>query len=619
MSISRVIREIVLLLVYVSVAFSATAAHADDRTWTGTTSTVWSLGTNWGGTAPTVAADNAVFTGTFVSGRQPQVQAVTTIGGIWMTGTLGQNTTVTRNSTNSLTLSGNTINSIAGLGILVDNTDVRTLTLSLPVAVSNAQEWRNTTNNTVTLTNAASIISGAGNLTLRSTGADLASAFRVNNVASTYTGQLTIAEGNLRVTNVNSISANGPLGNADATQPVILGDAGNKLGFLRLADAAANVSTNKPFTLAADGRGGFWVGPTAGTSLTLSGLISGGGTLVKMGAGDGNQATDLALSGTSNDWSGGTLITDGYVSIAAANNLGDGTITIDYQPQYIINAGQGHSGVAGLKFTGDTTLDSATRSIVINAGDGSVGGTIDVAVGTSTTLSGNGVISGSGGLIKTGTGTLAIAGNNTFAGSTTVSAGALVVNGVQTGGGPYAVASTGILGGTGSIGSAVTVDGGFGAGATIGAIESLGTGNLSLAGTSTFAYDFDSSVINGDLIVADGDLALGAGATLSLTDLLDAPAIAGSKLTLINYGGAWDTGIFTYMSNPLGDDTEFTLGSNTWRINYNDTSGGSNFSGEQTLSNFLTITIVPEPGAFALLGIGLLGLGMRGRRKGRKA
>jgi autotransporter-associated beta strand protein len=602
-----------------TISLPAVVAQADDRTWTGTTSTVWSLGTNWGGTAPTVAADNAVFTGTFVSGRQPQVQAVTTIGGIWMTGTLGQNTTITRNSTNSLTLSGNTINSIAGLGILVDNTGSQALTLSLPVAVLNAQEWRNTTNNTVTLTNAASIISGAGNLTLRSTGANLTSAFRMAAVANTFTGQLTIAEGALRISSLNNVSANGPLGFADATKPVILGDTGNKLGYIRFSDTTSNGSTNKPFILASGGRGGFYVnqGTGAGSTLTLSGLISGGGTLVKMGAQDGNAATDLVLSNTSNDWSGGTLITDGYISIAGANRLGTGTVTIDYQPQYIANSGQGHSDVAGLKFTGNTTLNSATRNIVINAGTGDVGGTIDVAIGTNTTLIGTGVISGSGGLIKTGTGTLIIADNNNFAGSTTVSAGALIVNGIQTGGGPYIVASTGILGGTGSIGSAVTVDGGFGAGATIGAIESIGTGSLSLTGTSTFGYDLDSSVLSGDLILVDGDLALGPGATLNLTDLLDAPAIAGSKLTLINYGGAWDAGIFTYLSNPLGDDTEFTLGSNTWRINYNDTSGGSNFSGEQTPGSFVTVTIVPEPGTIALLGIGILGLGIRGRRRNR--
>ena len=437
MSIFRTIREAFLALASVSVVFSATASYATDRTWTGTTSTVWSVGTNWGGTAPTVAADNALFTGTFVSGRQPQVQAVTTIGGIWMTGTLGQNTTITRNSTNSLTLSGNTINSIAGLGILVDNTDARTLNLNLPVAVANTQEWRNQTNNSVALTNSASIISGAGNLTLRSTGADLASAFRVNNLANTFTGQLTIAEGNLRVTGVNNVSANGPLGNADDTKPVILGEAGNKLGFLRLSDAAASVSTNKPFSLATDGRGGFWVGPAAGTSLTLSGIVSGGGKLVKMGAGDGNQATDLVLSNAGNSWSGGTLITDGYVSIAAENMIGGGVITLDYDPQYVINSGQGHSGVAGLKFTDDTLLDSSTKSIVINNGIGGVGGIIEVTAGTGSTLSGTGVLSGAGPLTKAGAAPLTIAGDisGSFTGTTTVATGLLNVTGCLGGNG----------------------------------------------------------------------------------------------------------------------------------------------------------------------------------------
>lgn len=86
-----------------------------DRHWRGTTSATWGTGTNWDTAAPG-STDNAVFDTTFTN--QPNLAAITTIGGLWMTGSVGQNVTI---SGSTLTLQGNTINGPAGLGILVDN------------------------------------------------------------------------------------------------------------------------------------------------------------------------------------------------------------------------------------------------------------------------------------------------------------------------------------------------------------------------------------------------------------------------------------------------------------------------------------------------------------------
>src|ERR1700731_196556 len=88
---------------------------ATDRVWTGGTSTAWGTNSNWTGNAPS-SGDNAVFNNTFVN--QPNV-GNTSAGGIWMTGSLVPNVTISGAGT--LTLSGNTINGTAGLGILVDN------------------------------------------------------------------------------------------------------------------------------------------------------------------------------------------------------------------------------------------------------------------------------------------------------------------------------------------------------------------------------------------------------------------------------------------------------------------------------------------------------------------
>jgi hypothetical protein len=54
----------------------------------------------------------------------------------------------------------------------------------------------------------------------------------------------------------------------------------------------------------------------------------------------------------------------------------------------------------------------------------------------------------------------------------------------------------------------------------------------------------------------------------------------------------------------LPDGASFTLGANTWQIDYNDTTGGSNFTGDYTGSNFVTITIVPEPESMVLIFVG---------------
>ena len=60
-----------------------------------------------------------------------------------------------------------------------------------------------------------------------------------------------------------------------------------------------------------------------------------------------------------------------------------------------------------------------SRATTLNGG----GGTIDTA--SSTTLTHSGDIGGTGGLIKSGTGTLMLGGTNSYAGGTTVSGGVL--------------------------------------------------------------------------------------------------------------------------------------------------------------------------------------------------
>src|SRR5262249_24418822 len=152
---------------------------------------------------------------------------------------------------------------------------------------------------------------------------------------------------------------------------------------------------------------------------------------------------------------------------------------------------------------------TCTYSIGANGANSSFQGKIN---------NGNGAVS----LVKVGTGTLTLSGNNSYSGGTTVSNGTLLVSnisGTGTGTGAVTVASGGILGGTGTIGGAVTVQSGgkLSPGASIGILTVTNPVTLSSGSTTLIEINRANSP-NSDRLVAPS-VAIGASGILTVTNI----------------------------------------------------------------------------------------------------
>ena len=275
----------------------------------------------------------------------------------------------------------------------------------------------------------------------------------------------------------------------------------------------------------------------------------------------------------------------GWMRVVLTNNTGGALIK-----EWAYENSGASIGVANVKHSGSTvTLDSVTGSFTVSSAIIDTGGAIN--------------------LTKTSSGTATLTGTNTYTGTTTVSNGTLLVNGSNTGTGSVTVDAAATLGGTGSLGGAINVSGVLSPGGSVGTFSS---GALTMSAGSTFVYEATGNGSTGaDLMTVNGALSL-ADVTLDLTgaDLGLNIWSLGDKITLISYTGTGLTGGFT----GYDDNATYTFGANQWRFDYNDTVAGGNFNLEATGSNFVTLTVIPEPNVAALIGgFGMLRL-LRRRR-----
>ncbi|EAX3569897.1 fibronectin-binding autotransporter adhesin ShdA [Salmonella enterica] len=171
----------------------------------------------------------------------------------------------------------------------------------------------------------------------------------------------------------------------------------------------------------------------------LENTLSGTGSLVKTGTGE------LTLNGD-NDYSGGTTIDDGVLIADNADSLGSG----DIDNSGVLQVGEGElkntlSGTGSLvkigtgeltlngdnDYSGGTTISDGTLiAASVNAlGSGDIDNSGVLKVGEGELKN---TLSGSGSLVKTGTGELTLSGdNNTYSGDTTIADGTLIAANVN--------------------------------------------------------------------------------------------------------------------------------------------------------------------------------------------
>ncbi|TGV10365.1 autotransporter domain-containing protein, partial [Alcaligenaceae bacterium 429] len=230
------------------------------------------------------------------------------------------------------------------------------------------------------------------------------------------------------------------------------------------------------------------VNVAADTKVDWQGIIDGAGGLTKAGAGT------LVLSGA-NNYAGVTTIAGGTLQIDSDARLGTA-------PNMVFDGG----GLA------TTASFNSGREIALNKT-----GFVDVAASTELGLQGD--ISGAGGLIKVGTGTLTLAGTNSYAGDTTLGGGITQISsaanlGANSG---AVVFEGGSLAATASLNTAhdftlnKTGSVAVAAGATMGVDGAVtGKGDLLKTGQGTLALSNTANAY-GNTLVQEGTLVAQAG------------------------------------------------------------------------------------------------------------
>ncbi|EBW5459785.1 fibronectin-binding autotransporter adhesin ShdA, partial [Salmonella enterica subsp. enterica serovar Enteritidis] len=363
---------------------------------------------------------------------------------------------------------------------------------------------------------------GDGTLILSNTGNDYGDTeidggiLAAKDAAALGTGDVTIAESATLAlsqgTLDNNVTGEGQIVKSGSDELIVTGD-----------NTYSGGTTISGGTLTADHADSLGTGAVANSGVLqvgegeLENTLSGSGSLVKTGTGE------LTLSGD-NTYSGGTTITGGTLTADHADSLGSG----DIDNSGVLKVGEGDlentlsgSGSLVKTGTGELTLSGGND---YSGGTTIIGGTLTAdhadslgtgAVANSGVLQvGEGelenTLSGSGSLVKTGTGELTLSGDNSYSGDTTIADGTLIAANVNAlGSGNIDNSGTLMLDANGAF-ELANITTHTGATTALAAGSTLDAGQLTQEDGSTLSIDLgaatDDAVITADSVTLGGTL-----------------------------------------------------------------------------------------------------------------
>ena len=281
----------------------------------------------------------------------------------------------------------------------------------------------------------------------------------------------------------------------------------------------------------------------------------------------------------------------------AFSDIADALAAVSTGGTVVVNAGTYHetpnlAGSQTLTLSGNVTLDAlnagSSATINLQSNTLTVGDTSDASV-----ISAN-FTAGTGSLIKAGSDTLTLNGNESYTGGTTVSAGTLIVNSTIDLSSVTSVAAGATLGGIGTLSGSV---------ASLGTVSPAASGT---PGTLTIVGGLD---FNPGGLSSPGTLSIDlvGGGTSDLVTVTNTPVnLSGATLSLTTSGTIIDNEQFTILAVPgtTGNRTGFfsngstvVVGSVTFSISY---TGGD---GNDIVLTAMTAT-VPTVSGTVLNGAG---------------
>ena len=376
-----------------------------------------------------------------------------------------------------------------------------------------------------------------------------------NNSVSISSGRLAVTNGTIEVGRSGSGALNVSGGGTVAASNIVIATANGSSGTLNI--------------------GRFGTNDTAGTISTPT-ITFGSGT----GAVNFNQSNAL-------------VFTSAISGAGTVRQLGSGTTTLS----------------ASNTYTGGTTISAGTLEM---DNTGSVAGNITnnatLSINRTNTLTLTNLVSGTGALSKSGTGTLVLAATNTYSGNTTISAGTLQINA----GGSVSNSATTLVGSGGA--GTLSISGGTYSNTSVSIGYNGGTGILNLNSGSLSAQNLAVSGngaaagtlnLNGGTMAVSGSFYVASGGTINvntggvLRGGNGGHLSVGSTNSLINFnGGTGSSGLNLFVGNGGTVDLRGqSLGSNNWGNLIASAPGGllrNSSTNAATIANQNTIWIWQE-------------------------